>query len=359
MGADRPIDTRVWPKYPLPLAGGSPVRSRSVTTSTDFRATVLDELIAERSHLVVDGATGTELFARGLPAGDAPERMNLDMADAVQDMHRAYVDAGSDIILTNSFGGTRFRLALHKLDDRVIEINAAAAGNARVAADASSKRVLVAGSMGPTGELIVPLGELEPAAAADAFAEQAEGLTQGGADVLWIETMSALEEIEAAVEGAKRASDLPITVTLSFDTAGRTMMGITGTQAAQRLTELGVSAIGANCGNNLPETEAALIEIRANTHLPVISKANAGIPEWHGAELSYSGSPDIMGAHAHRMREAGIQIVGGCCGNSPDHVAAIRAVLDGTVPVPDVEVVEAPTRAATDGSPRRNRRRRS
>lgn len=329
-----------------------------MTTGTDFRATVLDELLAERAHLVVDGATGTELFARGLPAGDAPERMNLDMADAVQDMHRAYVDAGSDIILTNSFGGTRYRLALHKLDDRVVEINAAAARNARAAADAAPKRVLVAGSMGPTGELIVPLGALEPADAADAFAEQAKGLTEGGADVLWIETMSSLEEIEAAFEGARRASDLPITVTLSFDTAGRTMMGVTGTQAAQRLTELGAAAIGANCGNNLPETEAALAEIRANTHLPVIAKANAGIPEWHGAELSYSGSPDVMGAHAHRMREAGVQIVGGCCGNSPAHVAAIRGVLDGTIPVPEVEVSEAPARTATEGSPRRGRRRR-
>ncbi|MDW3218585.1 MAG: betaine--homocysteine S-methyltransferase [Acidimicrobiales bacterium] len=330
-----------------------------MTTETDFRATVLDRLIAERGHLVVDGATGTELFARGLPAGDAPERMNIDMADAVQDMHRAYVDAGSDIILTNSFGGTRHRLALHKLDDRVVEINAAAARNARAVADASDRGVLVAGSMGPTGELIVPLGDLEPAVAADSFAEQAQGLTEGGADLLWIETMSSLEEIEAAIEGARRASDLPITVTLSFDTAGRTMMGVTGAQAAERLTALGVAAIGANCGNNLPETEAALAEIRANTHLPVISKANAGIPEWHGAELSYSGSPDIMGAHAHRMRAAGVQIVGGCCGNSPAHVAAIRGVLDGTLPVPDVEVHEAPDRGATDGAPRRGRRRRS
>jgi len=330
-----------------------------VTTRIDSRATVLDELIAERGHLVIDGAMGTELFARGLPSGDAPERMNLDMADAVQAVHRAYVEAGSDIILTNSFGGTKFRLALHKLDDRVIEINEAAARNARVAADEADRRVLVAGSMGPTGELIVPLGDLEPADAADAFAAQAEGLTSGGADLLWIETMSSLEEIEAAIEGARRGSDLPVTVTLSFDTAGRTMMGVTGTQAARRLTELGVAAIGANCGNNLPETEAALAEIRANTHVPVISKANAGIPEWHGAELSYSGSPEIMSAHAHRMHSSGIQIIGGCCGNSPAHVAAIRGVLDGTIPVPDVEVEEAPVRAAVDGSAtRRSRRRR-
>lgn len=323
---------------------------------------MLDELIAERGHLVIDGAMGTELFARGLPAGDAPERMNLDMADAVQAVHQAYVDAGSDIILTNSFGGTSYRLALHSLDDRVVEINEAAARNARTVADQASRRVLVAGSMGPTGELIAPLGSLEPADAQAAFAAQAEGLTKGGADVLWIETMSSLEEVEAAIAGAREASDLPVTVTFSFDTAGRTMMGVTGTLAAERLTELGVAAIGANCGNNLPETEAALAEIRAATHVPVISKANAGIPEWHGAELSYSGSPDVMGAHAHRVKAAGIQIIGGCCGNSPDHVAAIRGVLDGTLPVPDVEVAEAPVRAADTGggagSGRRGRRRR-
>jgi methionine synthase I (cobalamin-dependent) len=329
-----------------------------VTTSTEFRATVLDELIAERGHLVIDGAMGTELFARGLPSGDAPERMNLDMVDAVQAVHRAYVQAGSDIILTNSFGGTKYRLALHKLDDQVVEINSAAAANARVAADEADRRVLVAGSMGPTGELIFPLGALDAASAADAFAAQAEGLTNGGADLLWIETMSSMDEIEAAIEGARRASDLPVTVTLSFDTAGRTMMGVTGTEAAKRLTELGVAAIGANCGNNLPETEAALAEIRENTHVPVISKANAGIPEWHGAELFYSGSPDIMGAHAHRMRSAGIQIIGGCCGNSPEHVAAIRAVLDGTVPVPDVDVAEATTRLSDEDIAARRVRRR-
>lgn len=326
--------------------------------------TVLDEMIEERGHLLIDGATGTELFARGLPAGDAPERMNVDMAEQVRGMHQAYVDAGSDIILTNSFGGTRFRLALHGLDDQVVEINAAAARNARLVADGAPRKVIVAGSVGPTGELLAPLGTLEPEDAAAAFAEQAKGLTEGGADVLWIETMSSIEEVEAAIEGARRVSGLPITVTMSFDTAGRTMMGVTGTQAAERFTELGVAAVGANCGNNLPDTEAALAEIRAATVLPVIAKANAGIPEWHGAELCYSGTPEVMGAYAHRVREAGIQIIGGCCGNTPAHVAVMRGVLDGTLPVPEVEtpgVASAPPAggARPHGGPaRRSRRRR-
>ncbi len=322
-------------------------------------SSVLTDLLSERGHLVVDGATGTELFARGLEAGDAPERMNLDNPEAVHGLHRAYVDAGSDIVLTNTFGGTRYRLALHGLDTQVVEINRRAAQHARHVVGEQDKCVLVAGSMGPTGELLVPLGALEYRDAVDAFTDQAQGLTEGGADLLWIETMSSIEEAEAAIEGARRASDLPIAITMSFDTAGRTMMGVTGTMAGQRFAELGVAAIGANCGNNLADTEAALAEIRAAAPgVPIISKANAGIPEWHGAELSYSGTPDVMAAHAHRVNTDGVQIVGGCCGNTPAHIAAIRGVLDGTIAVPAVEVEVAPDRTAAPRADRRRRRRR-
>lgn len=306
---------------------------------------ILDDLIAERGFLIIDGAMGTELFSRGLPAGEAPERWNLEEPDRVQDVHRAYIEAGSDIVLTNTFGGTKFRLALHSLDDRVFETNKAAAEIARREAESATRRVLVAGSMGPSGELIHPLGSLESVDAQAGFAEQARGLAAGGVDILWIETMSSLEEVEAAVRGAQQVSDLPVTVTFSFDTAGRTMMGVTGAVAAARLTELGVAAIGANCGNNLGDTEAALAEIRAAAPgIPVISKANAGIPEWHGAELAYSGTPEVMAAHAHRVRNSGIEIIGGCCGSGPTHIAAIRGVLDGTVEVPDVESPAVPDR---------------
>ena len=158
-------------------------------------------------------------------------------------------------------------------------------------------------------------------------------LSEGGVDLLWIETMSSIDEIEAAVEGVRSVSELPIAVTLSFDTAGRTMMGVTGAQAASRLLELEVAAFGANCGNNLADTEAALaemLEVAGDT--PVICKANAGIPHWHGTELVYSGSPDVMGAHANRVRSAGVSIIGGCCGNDPSHLAVMRGVLDGTLP---------------------------
>lgn len=319
----------------------------------------LDELLTERACLLIDGAMGTEMFARGLEPGAPPELWNVDHPDRVADVYQAYVDAGSDIFLTNSFGGTSFRLKLHDLQDRVEELNEAAARIGRGVADAQDRTVLVAGSMGPTGELLEPMGTLTPAACAEAFARQAAGLTAGGADILWIETMSHLDEIAAAVAGAQSVSDLPITATLSFDTAGRTMMGVTGTEAVTRLSELGVAAVGANCGNNLADTEAALAEMRvANPDIPLISKANAGMPEWRGAELHYSGSPEIMAAHAHRQREAGIQMIGGCCGSAPAHLAMMRSVLDGEMAVPEVEFEAAVMRAVIkDGNAPRGRRR--
>lgn len=322
---------------------------------------VLHDLLTAQGTLLIDGAMGTELFARGLGSGDPPEMWNVDHPDRVTAVHAAYVNAGSDIVLTNSFGGTGFRLKLHKLDDRCIELNRAAAQVARTAADAhfkeTGRRVLVAGSMGPTGELLEPMGSMTPATCADAFREQAIGLDEGGADVLWIETMSHLDEVAAAVEGARSVSDLPVCATLSFDTAGRTMMGVSGKAAVNRLTELGVDAIGANCGNNLADTEAALHEMRAaNPDVPLISKANAGMPEWHGTELHYSGDPEVMAAHAVRQRDAGIQIIGACCGSSPKHLAMMRQVLDGNLPVPEVEFEVAAVRQVAKARRRTGRR---
>ena len=323
--------------------------------------TGLKELLNATGFLVADGAMGTELFADGLMAGDPPEIWNVDHPDRIRTIHQSYVEAGSDVVLTNSFGGNRHRLKLHSLDGRVHELNAAAATIGREVADAASHPVLVAGSMGPTGELIEPLGELTAGEAQKAFAEQAAGLTAGGADVLWLETMSALTEVEAGVLGARSASDLPIVVTLSFDTAGRTMMGITGEEAGTRLAELGVGGIGANCGANLADTEAAVAAIRSVCgDIPVVSKANAGIPVWKGAELEYDAKPEIMAAHAHRLRAIGVSIIGTCCGSTPAHIAMIRAVLDGDQPVPDIA---PPVATATVGvgerQDRRRRRRRS
>ena len=309
---------------------------------------------------MVDGAMGTRLFATDLEAGDAPERMNLDQPDAIVAVHRRYIDAGSDIVLTNSFGGTSFRLKLHKLDNQVVEINAAAARHGRAAADSVDRKVLVAGSMGPSGELLEPMGALTMDAARLAFGEQAKGLAEGGADLLWIETMSSLEEVEAAIQGARSATDLPIVATFSFDTAGRTMMGVRGVDVVERLAQYDLAAVGANCGNNLADTEAAVAQMRAAApDMLIVSKANAGIPQWVGAELHYSGSPEIMGAHADRLRNAGINIIGGCCGSGPEHIAHMRGVLDGVLPVPDVDFVAAVESAAGDPDRSTRRRRRA
>lgn len=315
----------------------------------DFR-----DLLATNGHLVLDGAMGTQLFAAGLTAGDPPEIWNVEHPDRIRAIHREYIEAGSDVVLTNSFGGNRHRLKLHSLEGRVHELNAAAAAAARSVADEAGRPIIVAGSMGPTGELIEPLGDLTEDEAAEAFAEQAAGLTDGGADVLWLETMSALQEIEAGIRGAQSASDLPIVATLSFDTAGRTMMGITGEEAGRRLTEFDVAGIGANCGANLADTEAAVVAIRSVCgDVPVISKANAGIPVWRGDELEYDASPEDLAAHAHRLREAGISVIGGCCGSNPEHIAFIRGVLDGTLSVPDIT---PPSPTATVGAAERAER---
>jgi len=315
----------------------------------------LQEALAPGECLVLDGAMGTQLFAVGLTSGDPPEIWNVEHPERIQAIHRSYVEAGSDVILTNSFGGNRHRLKLHDLHGRVHELNAAAASNGRAVADDAARSVLVAGSMGPTGELIEPLGELSETAAAEAFAEQAAGLAAGGADILWLETMSALSEIEAGVSGAQSGADLPVVATLSFDTAGHTMMGVSGEEAGARLAELGVAAIGANCGANLADTEAAAAAIRSTCgDIPVVSKANAGIPVWKGDVLEYDATPEVLAAHAYRLREAGITLIGTCCGSTPEHIVHIRGVLDGELPVPDVA---PPAATKVEGNRERTRRR--
>ena len=323
----------------------------------------IDGLLGAKGYVVADGAMGTQLFAVGLSAGDPPEAWNVHHADEVRAIHRAYLRAGADLVITNSFGGTSFRLALHGYQDRVVELNGAAARVARIEADAEMERtgrtVLVAGSMGPTGELLEPMGNMSAAACEAAFAEQAEGLAAGGADVLWIETLSDLDEVEAAVRGARSACDLPVTATMSFDTAGRTMMGVTGAELADRLGGLGLAAMGANCGNNVADTEAAVVAIAAaSPGTPVISKPNAGVPVWSGDALVYDGTPEVLAAHAHRARAAGVAVIGSCCGSTPAHTAKIAAVLRGDEPPPDIESAPPAMATTEDRLARRRSRRR-
>src|SRR5688572_12638511 len=227
---------------------------------------------------------GTQLFEAGLDFGDPPEAWNVMNPERVQAVHRAYLAAGSRVILTNTFGGTRFRLAMHGLQDRVHELNRAAAINLRAVADAHADTVIVAGDIGPSGEIFAPLGTLEFGEAVDGFAEQAAALLDGGVDVIWIETMSALEEVQAAVEGTRRASaTIPIVATMTFDTHGHTMMGVSPEKAATTLASWGVEALGANCGNGPDELLAALEKMRAAVpDALLVAKTNAGMPRLAG-----------------------------------------------------------------------------
>jgi 5-methyltetrahydrofolate--homocysteine methyltransferase len=283
------------------------------------------EQLAEGNVLIADGATGTMLQAAGLPAGTPGEAWILERPKEILQLHRAYLEASSQIILTNTFGGTRARLQSSGLDAQVTEINRRAAELARQAA---GDNVYVAGDIGPTGELMVPIGPLTYEAAVDLFAEQAHSLGAGGVDFIYIETMSDLNEAKAAVEGARRGCDLPVFCTFSFDTHGRTSMGVSPSQAAQAMAALDVAAIGANCGHAPEDVLDILPEMReAAPDAYLIAKPNAGVPRMVKRQVVYDATPERMAGLAGRYVGLGARILGACCGSSPAHIAAIdRAV---------------------------------
>lgn len=300
-----------------------------MTAATDTPAARWQELIDTDRPILADGAMGTMLFANGLEFGDPPEVWNLSHPDVVRRIHRGYLEAGSSIVLTNTFGGNRFRLGLHGLSDRVDELNRTAAILLRAEVNAAGGGAIVAGDIGPSGEIMAPLGTLDPDEAVIGFAEQARALAVGGADVIWIETMSDLEEIRCAIEGARRgAPGLPIIATMTFDTRGRTMMGVTPEQAARSLLDWGADAIGGNCGNGPEE----LVPVVAKMHAIapdalIVAKSNAGIPELVDLRTVYRAGPDEMAARAVELRGAGARIVGACCGSTPEHLARMREAL--------------------------------
>ncbi|MFQ5944491.1 MAG: betaine--homocysteine S-methyltransferase [Anaerolineales bacterium] len=290
----------------------------------------LPDLLANGRPLLADGAMGTMLFSMGLEQGDSPELWNLEHPDRVRLVHRAYIEAGSQIIMTNSFGANRERLGLHGLSGRARELNFAAAQLARAEADAAAHPVLVAGSMGPTGSILEPLGELSFVDAVSAFQEQGSALVEGGIDVFWIETMFDLEEARAAVEACRTASaELPIFATMTFDTAGHTMMGVSPEDAVSALQKLGVQALGGNCGNGPGEIEGVLQSMQAQEPTAAIaSKSNAGIPHLADGKAVYDATPEHMAEHAILARQLGAQIIGACCGSTPDHIRAMAAALE-------------------------------
>ncbi len=289
----------------------------------------LQALIERGRPIVADGGMGTMLFAMGLERGTSPELWNVTRPDDVRSIHRQYIEAGAEIILTNTFGGTRYRLGSHDLGERAGELNRAAAELARAEADAVPHPVVVGGSMGPTGQMLAPLGTLAFEDASAAFEEQARALVAGGVDVLWVETMSDLEEVRAAVEGARKAApDTPIVATMTFDTKGRTMMGVTPERALEALHDLGVLALGGNCGNGPDEIEGVIGKMHAaGEGVTLIAKANAGLPHMEGDVTVYDATPEDMAAYALRVQSLGARIVGACCGSTPEHIRAIAGAL--------------------------------
>ena len=296
---------------------------------------LLSNLLAERDYLIADGATGTNLMGMGLPPGQAPDLWNVDEPKNVARLHESFIEVGADIILTNTFGANRARLGMEKAEDRTVEINEAGAGIAREASQAAGRPVVVAGSMGPTGEIMEPLGPLTPERAEDLFSEQAEALVRGGVDVLWIETIYAFGELEAAVAAAARTG-LPVTSTMTFDTNGHTMMGDSPEDAARFIQTLPTPlvAYGANCGVGPATLVDGILGLRrgGNSDDVVIAKGNCGVPEMVDGEVVFKGDEDIMAAYARLARDAGARIIGGCCGTSPKHLGAIVESLAGYSP---------------------------
>ncbi len=290
----------------------------------------LSRLLAERDWILADGATGTNLFNMGLEAGEAPEMWNTDRPENIRALYANAVAAGSDLFLTNTFGGNAARLKLHNAQGRVAELNRIGAEIGRGVADKAGRPVVVAGSMGPTGEIMEPMGSLTYTDAVEIFHEQAEGLKAGGADVLWVETISAADEFRAAAEACARAG-MPWCGTMSFDTAGRTMMGVTSAQMVALVGKLAHQplAFGANCGVGASDLMRTVMGfVAAGPELPVIAKGNAGIPKYHDGHIHYDGTPALMGDYAVLARDAGATIIGGCCGTMPEHLHSMRAALE-------------------------------
>lgn len=335
-----------------------------MTTKTESDCTTFERLLAEKGTLVADGAMGTTLFEMGLESGGCPELLNVEQPDLVRRVHQAFVDAGADIVLTNTFGGNRRRFALHRLEDHVAELNAAAAQIAAAVRDGSDRSVLVAGSIGPTGDLFEPLGTLTYERGVEVFAEQARALVEAGVDVLWIETLSSWEELSAAVEGCSGLG-VPVTATLSFDTNGKTMMGLSPRQFGEWWTTRSDApiAIGANCGIGPGDAVAATFDITSVApDAPVIAKANCGVPLFKTEAPEYPVGPEGMADYVELAMRSGAKIIGACCGSTPSHIAAIRAAVDAGVVGgrPARAEIEERLEAAPDSQPpaRRSRSRR-
>jgi 5-methyltetrahydrofolate--homocysteine methyltransferase len=275
-----------------------------------------------------DGAWGTQLMARGLKPGDSPEALNLSNPEALVEVARLYVDAGADLITTNTFGGSSLKLEAYSLDGETERINAAAI---EVLKPVVAGKAYISASIGPTGKLLKPYGETEPEQIAESFARQVGAVIEAGTDIVCVETMIDLTEARLAIEAARAvSSEIPILATMTFDKTPRgyfTMMGVSIQQACDGLTEAGADAVGSNCGNGIEKMIEIAAEFMEHSKLPVVIQSNAGVPEILGDEVVYPETPEFMAERIPKLIDLGVKIIGGCCGTGPDHIKAFRAVI--------------------------------
>jgi homocysteine S-methyltransferase len=281
----------------------------------------------DRGPLLADGAMGTMLYARGVPFDQCFDALNVDRPDLVTAIHREYIAAGAELIETNTFGANRFKLSLHGLEDRVRATNVAGAAVARAAREASGRWVWIAGSIGPIGRPLAPLGTVKAGDARQAFAAQAEALAEGGVDLLIFETFSDLHELTEGVAAAKEVTGLPIIAQMTFTHEGKTLLGHTPAEIVARLEELGVAVIGANCSVGSQGVLEVMEQMVLVSRTPLSAMPNAGFPAYVNGRIIYFSAPHYMADYARQMVELGVTVVGGCCGTTPEHIQAMREVL--------------------------------
>ena len=288
--------------------------------------------VLKNEVLVCDGAMGTMLQKYGLSAGECPEYWNLTQAEKLVAVHKEYIDAGADIIITNTFGANSLKLSKYNLESKLQEINISAGVNAKTAVKKYGKDVFVAGDIGPTGSLLEPLGFLKVEEAYEVFKEQALVLEEGGVDLIIIETMIAVEETAAAVRAVKENTKLPVIACMTFDVQAnkdiRSVMGVDVTTMVDELTKAGADILGSNCGNGVEQMIEVIKAIRAKTDKPLIAEPNAGLPKLKDGVISYDGTPEVQASYTEALLAAGANIIGGCCGTTPEHIKQIKNQIE-------------------------------
>mgnify|MGYP001330588705 FL=1 len=312
---------------------------------------MLKELL-KRDYVILDGAMGTNLFMKGLTSGECPESWNIDNPKKIFEIHESFVNAGSDIIVTNTFGGNQFRLKLHQLESKVKELNYS---GAQIARKSAGKKVFIAGSIGPSGEILEPLGNLKYELAVKAFGEQSLALAEGGVDMLWLETFSDIKELQAALEGSMQTG-LPIVATMSFDTVGKTMMGVSPNEFVSFMEKQhNVFAYGANCGLGFDELLQTVGQMQNAGGKNVVAKSNLGIPVFHNGLIKYNTTEKSLLDYAVKARNMGALFIGGCCGTEAKHIKKVKEILKDS-PYEYLKYKQSNSLNRENKKPRRRRR---